>query len=155
MHRDWKVSSQKVPSLFWLVLVGCGGQIAAVDVGSDGGAGTSQDGSSITDAAGTGEGGVVVGFEGGTMVLTCTSAAMCASGEVCCEVFVAPDGGGPGGPPGGPPMGGAMSAECAMTCGGGGGGPGGGGQQLCATDAECKRRGARCVANRNGVKTCR
>jgi hypothetical protein len=68
--------------------------------------------------------------------LTCTSAADCPMGQVCCL-----GGGGPGGPP---------QSSCDMRCGRDG--PGGGGQQLCASDAECGMR--HCFKDSAGLGIC-
>ena len=76
------------------------------------------------------------------LALTCTSAASCTNGDVCCLSF----GGG----------GGTSGATCKKTCGGGGGG-GGGGVQLCGSDSECPQ-GDTCESGgqiAGGLKTCR
>ena len=80
---------------------------------------------------------------GGDIALSCSSAASCTGGQVCCANLNAD----------------APTAKCQPACGAGGGtGGGGGGQggtaQLCASDKECPK-GRTCQDSQAGFKFCR
>jgi len=119
-----------------------GSDIGPPDTGFDTGSDTGIDGgitcgTSVCDpktqdccASFTGFSCITKGGACGGPTLTCSSAASCSKGQVCC---ISPGGGGP------------PSAKCAFICLG---------VQLCATDTECGF-GRKCLPVFGGISTCR